>query len=587
MSNELPYSYHTFLFPFIWKTEPEITLGKFEEILQIGKNWTERKWDVMMQAQDVSKDEKKKDEWFQNYAAYQYFTTAANNAIFNADGKGVVKCYVFNKQNGTYSVHKRLKIPFCSEQTENYRRICNEAKHRIYGKTLRIVRNLGKDTVQVCKRYKCCILKEQVLALKINQIRLNVYEAGIAIMIFELEYNPESESDRTLDNVNKINEYGRRINFPFLMESSHLLCADWISVQFDGSKEIKEDFLGTAKNIKKHIQGDEKGCRCSLNYVMKPIQDILDGGQKIITSNPAHRDKYCKFLIKPCTDDRMFVCCAIQDAALSQELKGVGSEGISFLKDVNVRKADGDGDETTLSSRLYKLIFVENRLTCQDNTMKQELLKACVYRRWINYGTVHGMTHHSFVMVNNGKDIPSINAFLTEYVQMAILALAQRSVLLMLEDEAAEISNSFSDENVISHEELEEIERLQEKYVKIQNQLLLSEITVQEQGVELYEMLREQLYIKKNMDDLDGEMNNLRDISNIANARLERQSDADEENKFNMLGLLMGLLALVEPLAMIFTKNDEDCWEGLVWFFISIIVVAVILFKYRPFKKRK
>lgn len=88
---------------------------------------------------------------------------------------------------------------------------------------------------------------------------------------------------------------------------------------------------------------------------------------------------------------------------------------------------------------------------------------------------------------------------------MAILALAQRSVLLMLEDEAAEISNSFSDENVISHEELEEIERLQEKYVKIQNQLLLSEITVQEQGVELYEMLREQLYIKKNMDDLDGE----------------------------------------------------------------------------------
>ena len=72
MSNELTYSYHTFLFPFIWKTEPEITLGKFEEILQIGKNWTERKWNVLMQAQDVSKDEKKKDEWFQNYAAYQY-----------------------------------------------------------------------------------------------------------------------------------------------------------------------------------------------------------------------------------------------------------------------------------------------------------------------------------------------------------------------------------------------------------------------------------------------------------------------------------------------------------------------------------
>lgn len=87
MENRLPYSYHTFLFPFIWKTKPEITLGAFEEILQVGTNWTEHKWADMMQAQDVSKDEKKKNEWFQNYAAYQYFTTAASNAIFNADGK--------------------------------------------------------------------------------------------------------------------------------------------------------------------------------------------------------------------------------------------------------------------------------------------------------------------------------------------------------------------------------------------------------------------------------------------------------------------------------------------------------------------
>lgn len=64
MENRLPYSYHTFLFPFIWKTKPEITLGAFEEILQVGTNWTEHKWADMMQAQDVSKDEKKKTSGF-------------------------------------------------------------------------------------------------------------------------------------------------------------------------------------------------------------------------------------------------------------------------------------------------------------------------------------------------------------------------------------------------------------------------------------------------------------------------------------------------------------------------------------------
>lgn len=532
MENRLPYSYHTFLFPFIWKTKPEITLGAFEEILQVGTNWTEHKWADMMQAQDVSKDEKKKNEWFQNYAAYQYFTTAASNAIFNADGKDVVKCYVLNKQNGTYNIHK----------------------------------------------------DNETFTLKINQIRLNVYEAGIAIMIFELEYNPENNNDRTLDVVNKINEYGRRINFPFLMEGSHSLCADQIYVKFDGSKEIVEEFKKTSENIKEHIKGDVKGCHCSLNYVMKPIQDILDGGNEKITSNPAHEGK---FLIKPCTDDRMFVCCMVLDAAFSEELKDI--DRVVKGLDNNIEDCS---DETTLSSRLYKLLFIENSLSCQNNMMKQEILKSCVYRRWSNYGTINGVTHHSLVAVNNGDNAiiaNVINPFLTEYVQMAILALAQRSVLLMLEDEAAGISNSFGDETVISHDELSAIESLQEKYIRIQNQLLLSEITVQEQGVELYEMMREQLYIQKNMNDLDAEMSNLRDISGIVNARLERQNDAAEEEKFNMIGILLALLALVEPLAMAFMLRGKERCEGILWLVLSIFLAGGILlyyFVYKPHKKK-
>ncbi|MCD8187676.1 MAG: hypothetical protein LUD57_03515 [Ruminococcus sp.] len=550
-----PYSYHTFLFPFIWKTKPEIKLRDFERIFQAGTNWIERKWEVMQQGQDISQDEKKKNEWFQNYAAYQYFTTAANNAIFNADGKGIVKCYVFNKKNGTYNIHK----------------------------------------------------KDETFILKINQIRLNVYEAGIAIMIFELE----NYAGRDLDTVNKINEYGRRINFPYLMEQSHTLCADQISVKFDDGTEITEDFLETSKHLQEHIQGDGKVCHCSLNYVMKPVQDILDGGMdNKITSNLSHKDK---FLIEPCIDDRMFVCCMVLDEKFSRELQGIEKDGISFLNDTDVRLKKDEGkvidisgeahddymegwsDEKTLSSRLYKLLFVENDLSCQENAMKRELLKDCVYRHWLNSGTIHGVTHHSFVAVCNGEVWDAvINPFLTEYVQIAILTLAQRSVLLMLENEASEISNNFGDETDISQEDLKKIERLQEKYVKIQNQILLSEITVQEQGVELYEMLRKQLYIQKNMNDLDGEMNNLRDISNAVNARLERESDAMEENRFkmeeknfNMIGILLSLLALVEPFAMMIMLYGRERYEGIFWFIISMIVVLGILIYYNRKKRNR
>lgn len=571
----LPYSYHTFLFPFIWRTKPEIKLEQFEKILQIGTNWVESKWEALIAPQDFSaegkseeekeKIENKKTEWFQYYQAYQYFTTAANNAIFNADGQGVVKCYEYMRKNGIYSIKK----------------------------------------------------ENDVFNLKINKIRLNVYKAGIAIIIFEME----NHENRTLEAVNKINEYGRRINFPFLMDlsdetpKSHALCADSITIQFDGAEPIVEDFINTSKNMKNRIAGTDDH-HISFNYVMKPIQDIIDGVHDKITSNPEHKDK---FLIIPCVDDRMFVCCMVMDEDFSRELQGIGNDGISFLSDtdarikesgekyvgVEIKKINGKyvniecdkyqayeegwSDEKSLSSRLYKLLYIENSLSCQDNTMKRDLLKASVYRRWLNMGTIYGITHHSIICVNNGNPAIKeqvINPFLILYVQMAILTLAQRSVLLMLENEAASIANGFKDDTEISADELKEIESLMAKYVKVQNQLLLSEITVQEQGVEIYELLREQLYIPKNMKDLSIDMSNLRDTANIANDRMERRNEMKEEEqnkKIELLATVAGIVisatAIAEPVSQMIS-DDKCLWTIMTVVFGGIGVAGWLLWKH-------
>lgn len=535
--SELPYSYHTFLFPFIWKTNADVQLRDFERILKIGDRWIENNWEEIMKSRDITVEDEKLS-WFQNYQAYQYFTTAANNAIFNADGKGVCRCYEYAGNHGKYIIVK------------------------------------GNETFE----------------LTINRIRLSVYDAGIGIIIFEME----NHNYRDQDSVNKINEYGRRINFPYLMEGSHTLCADKITIEFDDiGIKLEEDYLYTAEHIKEHIQDPEHPI--SLYYVMKPIQDILDGGTNQITSNPKHLNS--KFLIIPCTDDRMFVCCMVLDEKLSRELQGIGAERTSFLKDTDIRLKkvggsvidmsgnrhddymEGWSDEETLSSRLYKLLFIEKELSCQDNMMKYELLDNCVYRRWINMGTIYGVTHHSLIGVNNGNTgilYSVINPFLTLYVQMAVITLAQRSVLLMLENEAASISDSFRDDADITMDELREIERLQRRYVKIQNQLLLSEITVQEQGVELYDMLRRQLYIDRNMADLDSEMNNLRDITNTANAQLERKSDKIEEHRLNAIGLLMGALAFIEPFAMAVMLSGDQKHEGVLWASLSLVFFVLI-----------
>lgn len=576
--SSLPYSYHTFLFPFIWKINSRVKRVEFDKILLIGEKWIECKWEELIKTE---KHQTEFDDWFQNYQAYQYFTDAANNMIFNSKKNGVVKCYEYHKKGGSYIIIK----------------------------------------------------DEKVYSLKINRIRLNVYDAGIAVLIFEME----NLVHRALNEVNAINEYGRRINFPYLVEPSidkktqnkkvsHALCADKIVIGFNDGEVFSEDYKKTLMNIQDFIHNN----KISFSFVMKPIQDILDGGKNKITANEAHAEND-KFYIKPCVDDRMFVCCMVMDEKLSRELQGIDKDKISFLtdcdkriyKDKNGKCIDSAGkkhddymegwsDEETLSSRLYKLLYIETDLTCQDNQMKKELLASSVYKRWINKGTIYGVTHHSLVAVNSGATgiINSvINPFLIEYVQMAILVLAQRSVILMLENEAATVSNTFHDDMDITQDKIKEIEWLQAKYVKLQNQLLLSEVTVQEQGVEIYEMLCQQLYILQNKKELDEQMNNLRDVANISNERLERESDKRkakhdeamikiererelkqqelekaEEKRFTILALILGVISICEPLAML--MNDDGRAANAVWFALSVFFIIVAFVYYKKSKNK-
>ena len=691
------YSYHTFLFPFIWKTKADITIEQFLSVLAVKEK--DKSTDTVKEKEEEdpggSGSANKKSErwlpydweerqaidkfpsegWMQDYQTYQYFTDSANELLFNCKEGDTVRCFYYGK---------------CL------------SKSRTGSKTGKYIIKKGKDS----------------FSLTINNIRLNVYDAGIAILILELE-NKEYCS---LDKVDLINEYGRRVNYPFLKpfksykpEDSHSLCADSIEIQFDGVSAgngkvnpFKEDFLETSMKIrssqldyrmksntlekedkiflkeepnfiKKHtpIGKDD----ISLTYIMEPLQTLLDGAgqdndRTFITTNSKHMDDNSqgnkkRFYIKPCVDDRMFVCCIVRDNNLSNELKGIGKSEPSYLIDNDKRLrvyecknvetsedcvtfVDGDGeihkvkikknddgngnsnevenkkndfeknvitdendknkcsivldsgdnphpsymdgwaDETTLPCQLYKFMYIENDLTCQSPEMRENLLRKSIYDRWIQSGTLYGVTHHSICCITNTfVDAPVVNPFLTEYVHMAVLVLAQRSVILMLEDAASEVSNKFMEGAEVSEDDIHEIGRLQARYVKIKNQMLLSEVTAQEQGVELYEMLREQLYIEKNMNDLDSSMNNLRDVSEITDDRLERDSDDRKDLKVNFLSIALALMFICEPLSgmIAYWRKAEPSvtWSIVCTCFLLALIPAYRLYKYirRRFARKR
>lgn len=145
---KLPKSYHTFLFPFIWKTNKEIEWDDFKKILSVGKRWKETSWKSESIPHGCTKV-----EWIQHYSAFQYFTESANNAIFNTHDDNVVRCF-----------------EFCQYSDKG-------GKYIIYNGS---------------KRYE----------LIINHIRLHVYDAGVAILIFELE----NHDYNSVDDINIINE---------------------------------------------------------------------------------------------------------------------------------------------------------------------------------------------------------------------------------------------------------------------------------------------------------------------------------------------------------------------------------------------
>ena len=106
---------------------------------------------------------------------------------------------------------------------------------------------------------------------------------------------------------------------------------------------------------------------------------------------------------------------------------------------------------------------------------------------------------------------------------------------------------------------------------------MLSEVTVQEQGVEIYQMMRKQLYIENNLNDLDMSMNNLRDVSESTNDRLERRSDEAEDKKIDFISIGLALMFITEPLSMLFSGNNDNRVQSIIWSIMTLVFITVIL----------
>ncbi len=393
-------------------------------------------------------------------------------------------------------------------------------------------------------------------SLPVTDIRLFLFHS-CGILVFDtcnMEYG-------ALEDIKRINDWGRRVRIPFmprptkegLNETGFTLCADRLGIvcrDGHGQKDLfVEDFRA---RIGQTVRGalDEEERRALLGPA-RFIYDILSNGGTRVTDE----------LIDAASDDRMFLVAMVKNVELAKLYKGVQAvldDGAPWPP----KEKDGTSVKTSMTrdemrEHLYSLVFADQKdPTCQDKEMQQRLLEKALYRRWSGKDSLYAVTTLSFMCLTNKADIVDsvYRPFVTEYLDMAILVLAQRASMERFDTEAGRVVNGADTPGYLNSRQIQDIIDLHEQYVTWQNQVNLVELTDQEQGIDVYALLREQMGVEARTDRLDKQLEDMYAVANV--------------NQNTKLSELAGIFAVVAILVDILVNlatlpNGDSMWIPL------------------------
>ncbi len=370
------------------------------------------------------------------------------------------------------------------------------------------------------------------LHLKVNNIKLKVIsEYSIGLLSIETENDTYSD----LETINWINDCGRRVFDPTIAEGN---------IGINGLSVLtpkKVTLTGSKKIVKEFIRNKNES----------EIDFFSDGHPEFLERIIFGKDEG---ILKPVLDDRMFVATYADNSKIRVSNKEGDSQEVSYI---NLIEENGE--------ELYKFMFLEHgSCTCQNDELLKEKLKEKTYRRWSKWGTIYGISEYSLACLSNDPPVHIVNTFLTIYVSLVSIALINRAIMTKME------SNIRSDSDVTV------IKNKWEKYVKFQAEYYTPEVTFQEQGVEIYDMIKKALRLEEMYEYLRGDMENLRVLAAM-------KAEDDENEKLDLLTKISALLPLVTILMDYinggFSSENLYIIMGAITFAFVIIVGGMLWHK--------
>lgn len=399
------------------------------------------------------------------------------------------------------------------------------------------------------------VVKDKEYVLKVDAINLNLYATGVGILSFFLANNEESQKEEL--DVRNINQFGRRIMPPhsgeFERDGRNMLSKSITIKGLHGDSTRYTDCF----NYKVHTTGEE--LHFGLSDTWKPAMFI----DNLI------KDLSPSMKVTPVIDDRMLVNCWYGNDKLSKQVKAMTEN----IKD----------EEFVLGDFWYRYVFVDEWDTesCQNSEMKKGLLKNSTYYRWQKQGTLYGISRYSMVALTDTSWFASNILAMhmrTIYSRMFELIIIQRASMLRFSGEVTKVSClSRRTDRYLA----ECIGSLYQEYIRFINQIYFKNVTAQDQGIEMYDMLMQQFVSGEKIKELDEEIGELHQYITLL---IDQKRNENGEWLNWLAAIFLPATVITGVFGMNPFKGDFSGWHMLFQILIIILVSALL---YNNIKNRR
>lgn len=223
----------------------------------------------------------------------------------------------------------------------------------------------------------------------------------------------------------------------------------------------------------------------------------------------------------------------------------------------------------------YGILYSDSgwNATCQDPAMLISAVEEATEARWCQYGTFHGMTYHSMIMLLSSlkglEYLAANNDWI--YLQMFLIAVLQRCAVQRFYREASGLLQTHSRKDDALRA------AVQDKYTLFLNQFWFYEVTEQEQGKVMFSKLHKAMNIERDVEFLNRALEELHQqqenrTSSMVNKLLVPMSILGGFWAFTEMGL-----KIREAIGdgVLFGLLNSTFWHGCAWALLICIVIGM------------